>query len=312
MPLSEFSLIKRFFTRPAKNQQTKLSVGDDCALLSVPEGYELAITVDTMVENVHFFPDVSPEDLGYKLLAVNLSDLASMGAQPIAATLALTLPEINKQWLCDFSKGLFDLADKYQVDLIGGDTTSGSLALTVQAMGLVRKGQALKRSTAKVGDLIYVTGVLGDSGLGLKVKQGYLLDSPKLVLQQFNKPEPKINEGLALLSIANACVDVSDGLAADLGHILEASGVGATLSYADLPVSNDVVQYIKETDDWSMPLIAGEDYQLCFTVPAGKVEQVNFNCSCIGVVEEELGLRVNKNGQRSDFIGQGFDHFKEG
>ena len=311
MAASEFSLIKEFFTRPAQNRQTALSVGDDCALLSIPTGHELAITTDTMVENVHFFSDVNPEDLGHKLLAVNLSDLASMGAMPIAVTLALTLPAINEQWLQKFSTGLFALADKHQIDLIGGDTTAGPLTLTIQAMGLVKSGQALKRSDAKSGDLIYVTGTLGDAGLGLKVKQGYQHENPESVLKKFNQPTPKVNEGLQLQNIAHACVDISDGLAADLGHILAMSGVGAVLNYEQLPLSKDIEQYITQTQNWEIPLVAGEDYELCFTVSPEKVPELDIPCTCIGVIEAELGLRLNKLGTITDFKIQGFDHFKE-
>jgi len=312
MAVSEFSLIKQFFTRPAKNKQTQLSVGDDCAILAVPEGYELAVTTDTMVENVHFFSDVNPEDLGHKLLAVNLSDLASMGAMPIAVTLALTLPSVNEKWLLRFSKGLFALADMYGVDLVGGDTTAGPLTLSVQAMGLVKSGEALKRCHAKAGDLICVTGNLGDAGLGLKFKQGYPVDEPENILKQFNRPEPRVSEGLELSKIAHACVDLSDGLAADLGHVLEASNVGATLNYDDLPLSADVVTYIKQSNDWMMPLVAGEDYELCFTVPPERLSELTQQYTCVGVVENCKGLRLNRLGRVVDFTAQGFDHFKRG
>ena len=166
--ITEFSLIDRFFKRQTVNQAITQGIGDDCALLSVPQGFELAITSDTMVENVHFLADVEPYDLGYKLLAVNVSDLASMGAKPLAVTLALTLPKVDEHWLTQFAAGFFALADKYGVDLIGGDTTSGALTLTIQALGLVPQGQGLRRSTAHIGDVICVTGLLGEAGLGVK------------------------------------------------------------------------------------------------------------------------------------------------
>ena len=170
MSLTEFSLIHRFFTRQrVKNPSTRLSIGDDCALLSVPDGYELAVTTDTMVEAVHFFAGTDSEPLGHKLLAVNLSDLASMGAKPLSVTLALTLPKVDEKWLTGFVQGFLSLAERYSVDLIGGDTTSGPLTLTVQAMGLVPKGKALMRAGATPGDFIYMTGSLGDAGLGLKI-----------------------------------------------------------------------------------------------------------------------------------------------
>jgi len=312
MPVSEFGLIKQFFTRPAQNRCTRLSVGDDCALLSVPEGYELAITTDTMVENVHFFPDVNPEQLAYKLLAVNLSDLASMGAEPIAVTLALTLPRVDDAWLLAFSKGLFALAGQYGVDLVGGDTTLGSLTLSIQAMGLVKKGKALKRSGAKAGDLICVTGSLGDAALGLKIKQGYNSDYASDALHRFNMPSPKVEQGLLLQGVANACIDISDGLAADLGHILESSQLGALLNYSDLPLSKGVKDYIKKQDEPFFPLSAGEDYQLCFTISPEKMMRLSMEYTCIGVIEQQQGLRLkHQSGEILDFKTQGYDHFKK-
>jgi len=309
MALAEFNLIKQFFTRPARRESTQLSVGDDCALFSVPEGFELAITVDTMVEGVHFFADVDPKHLGHKLLAVNLSDLASMGAEPVAVTLALTMPKVDALWLDGFAQGLFALADKYAVDLIGGDTTSGPLTLTIQAMGLVPRRQALRRSTAKVGDLIYVTGRMGDAGLGLKIKQGYVSSNSLQALNRFNTPEPRVTEGLVIRSVANACVDISDGLAADLGHVLEKSSVGARLDYQKIPVSDAVIGYIKDTRDWRMPLIAGDDYELCFTVAPENVEKLSIDCTCIGIIEQAQGLRLVREGLVSDFVVGGFEHF---
>ena len=307
--LAEFNLIQQFFTRPAQRKTTRLSVGDDCALLSIPEGYELAITTDTMVENVHFFPDVSPEDLGHKLLAVNLSDLASMGAEPVAITLALTMPNVDSAWLKAFADGMFALADQYQLDLIGGDTTSGSLTLSIQALGLVPKNQALKRSAAKVGDLIYVTGCFGDAGLGLKIKQGYTGQGIQQAMEQFNRPEPRIKEGLAIRSLANACIDISDGLAADLGHILSRSNVGAKLDYAQIPMSNAVTVYTQQTGDWQMPLTAGDDYELCFTITPENARKLNIACTCIGVIVESRGLRLTREGKTSNFNASGFEHF---
>jgi thiamine-monophosphate kinase len=309
MALTEFDIIKKYFTRPAKHKNTQLSVGDDCALLSVPKECDLAITTDTMVEGVHFFSDVEPEYLGHKLLAVNLSDLASMGAEPVAVTLALTLPEVSLVWLQAFAKGMFALADKHAIDLVGGDTTSGPLTLTIQAMGVVPKGRALKRSSAQVGDLVCVTGSIGDAGLGLKLRQGYDCADDIYALQQFNLPEPRIDEGLVLRDLANACVDISDGLAADLGHILNQSGVGARLNYQQLPVSAAVREYVNKTKDWQLPLVAGDDYELCFSISPVKARQLNIACTCIGVIEAEKGLRLVRNGVEFEFLGGGFEHF---
>jgi thiamine-monophosphate kinase len=312
MPLTEFSLIQRFFTQQrVKNPLTDLGIGDDCALLSVPDGYQLAITTDTMVENVHFFDDADPELLGHKLLAVNLSDLASMGAQPLSVTLALTLPKVDEVWLAAFSKGFLSLAEQHSVDLIGGDTTSGPLTLTVQALGLVPKGKALQRSTAQVGDYIYLTGSIGDAGLGLKIKQGYVCSQvhTESALARFNSPNPQVQTGLALLDIANACIDISDGLLADLDHILEKSQVGARLDWELLPLSDAVHSYLNETGDWTMPLIAGDDYELCFTVSPQKAALLTMPCTKIGVIEALPQLRLYKAGQLQSLTSKGYEHF---
>lgn len=310
MPISEFALIQRFFTQQrVKNSSTYLSIGDDCALMSIPDGYQLAVTTDTMVESVHFFAGTCPEQLGHKLLAVNLSDLASMGAIPVSVTLALTLPHVDESWLTAFAKGFLGLAERYSVDLIGGDTTSGPLTLTVQAMGLVPRGKALMRSSAKPGDFIYLTGSLGDAGLGLKINQGYPCANPDAALKRFHQPEPQIEMGLMLIGIANACIDVSDGLTGDLGHILEQSKVGACLYWDELPLSDAVIAYINDTGDWSMPLTAGDDYELCFTVSPEKAAQLAVNCRKIGVIEAIPGLRLLKSGTVQPLTTKGYEHF---
>lgn len=310
MPLSEFSLIRRFFTQQRiANPSTLLGIGDDCALLSIPDGYELAVTTDTMVENVHFFAGADPELLGHKLLAVNLSDLAGMGAKPISVTLALTLPKVDENWLTAFAKGFLNLAERHSVDLIGGDTTSGPLTLTVQAMGLVPKGRALRRSAARPGDFIYMTGFLGDAGLGLKIKQGYCCADSDAALTRFNRPDPQIEAGLALIGVANACIDLSDGLAGDLGHILEQSQVGACLDWDALPLSKAVQTYINDTGDWAMPLTAGDDYELCFTVSPDQADKLAVAAAKIGIIESQPGLRLHKSGNIQPLEVKGFEHF---
>jgi len=310
MPLSEFALIQRFFTKQAvTNSSTRLGIGDDCALLSIPDGYELAITTDTMVENVHFFKDTDPAQLGHKLLAVNLSDLASMGAKPLSVTLALTVPSVNEAWLSAFATGFLTLAERYGVDLIGGDTTSGALTLTVQALGLVPLGMALTRSAAKVGDFIYLSGNIGDAGLGLKITQGYQCADPDNALKQFNQPEPACNIGQKLCGVANACIDISDGLSSDLGHILQQSQVGACVYWDELPLSTAVLTYINDTGDWLLPLVAGDDYQLCFTVSPEKIAQVPEGCQKMGIIEAERGLRLNKAGIIQSLEVKGYEHF---
>jgi thiamine-monophosphate kinase len=312
MAISEFTLIERFFRQQnIKNPSTRTGIGDDCALLSIPDGYELAVTTDTMVENVHFFAGTDPELLGHKLLAVNLSDLASMGAKPVSVTLALTLPKVDESWLEAFSKGFLGLAERYTVDLIGGDTTSGPLTLTVQALGLVPRGQALLRSTAKPGDFIYMTGRLGDAGLGLKITQGYACPNSEAALARFNTPCPQVDTGMALRGIASACIDISDGLAGDLGHILEQSHVGACLDWDFLPLSDEVLAYIQETGDWMLALTAGDDYELCFTVSPEKAEQLTIDCKKIGMIETAPGLRLNKSGLIQPLKVKAFEHFSE-
>ena len=308
--LSEFSLIEKFFKQKKHlNGHTNLGIGDDCALLSIPSGYELAITTDTMVENVHFFADADPAQLGHKLLAVNLSDLAAMGAKPIAVTLALTLPRVDENWLRQFSNGFLGLATQFSVDLIGGDTTQGALTLTVQAMGIVPNGQALKRSTAQIGDAIFMTGNLGDAGLGLKIKQGYRHEDAQEALNRFHAPMPRIDTGLALQGIASACIDISDGLLSDLGHILKQSEVGACVEWEKLPLSPSVQSYIEHTGDVLMPLIGGDDYELCFTVPEKLVRCVPDNCTQIGTIEAQLGLRLKKSGHIETLTAKGYEHF---
>lgn len=307
--LTEFEVIQRFFSQPPLNPVNQLGIGDDCALMEIPPGYQLAVTTDTMVEKVHFFKDADPSCLGHKLLAVNLSDLASMGAKPVSVTLALTLPNIDEIWLAKFSDGFLSLAKKYQVDLIGGDTTQGDLTLTVQALGLVPKNQAMTRSKAKVGDLIYLTGTLGDAGLGLKIKQGYVCQNPQHPLKQLNQPLPCIAEGLAIRDYANACIDISDGVIADLGHILEKSQVGALLDFAKLPLSNEVQAYIENTGDWQLPLIAGDDYQLCFTISPDNAKQLTIDCQQIGIIEAPTGLHIQRSGEKISVTKKGYQHF---
>lgn len=317
--LAEFDLIDRFFRRQkANNPSTLIGIGDDCALIKVGEEAELAVTTDTLVEGIHFFKDADPESLGHKSLAVNLSDLAAMGANPCWATLALALPAVDEVWLRKFSQGFFDLADYYSLDLVGGDTTQGPLTITVQAIGLVPSGQAMLRSTANVGDSIYVTGWIGDAGLGLKIMKSEFNGSDLAVLNRLHRPLPRIEAGLQLTGVANACIDISDGLAADLGHILKASGVGATVFWDQIPFSTSLEQYVEATGDWDMPLIAGDDYELCFTVPIDRTKDLercmtdlDYPYTRIGVIEEPTGLRLVKDSEPIEFPQQGFEHFGE-
>lgn len=317
MALGEFDLIRRYFAAPSvRRADTRLGIGDDCALLAAREDQELAITVDTLVSGVHFLSDVDPEALGHKALAVNLSDLAAMGADPAWITLALTLPQVDEAWLAAFAQGLFGLAQRYGVELVGGDTTRGPLSLTIQAMGWVPNGQALRRSSAHPGDLIYISGPLGSAGLGLKIRLGQTTLVDAEAIRDLERPEPRVEWGRQLRGLASACIDISDGLAADLGHILDQSGVGAELDIDDLPLTDGVQRYIATTGDWSLPLVAGDDYELCFTVPLSHRDELK-QCLAeaglaafpIGQIQAEPGLRLRKNNQPLDFTPQGYEHF---
>ena len=320
MPLSEFNLIKTYFSDiGAGRSDVLLGVGDDCALLQVPDGRELAVSIDTLVSGRHFQPDVDPEALGHKALAVNLSDLAAMGADPAWVTLALSLPEVDEAWLQAFSQGFSLLAKQAGVALVGGDTTRGPLSITVQAHGFVDRRQVMRRDKANPGDLIYVSGQLGDAALALLAQQGKdvgIVDIGSL-LQRLERPEPRLELSAAIRSIACAAIDISDGLLADLGHVCESSRVSALIDADRLPLSSAVRSYVREMGDWRVPLAGGDDYELCFTVPLKQrreleaaVEHLPVSLHRIGVMEKGEGVHCRlPNGAwlKSDF--KGFDHF---
>ncbi len=320
MPLAEFDLIREFFAHSAAGRDdVVLGVGDDCALLQPAAGMELAVTTDTLVEGVHFSNGADPEALGHKSLAVNLSDLAAMGATPSWASLALTMPSSDRNWLEGFSRGFLSLANKHGVVLIGGDTTSGPLAISVTAHGLVKPGQALRRSGAAVGDQIYVTGTLGDAGLALLARQGgYTVESGLVQLEQrLDRPQPRLSAGAALVGIASAAIDISDGLLSDLGHICEASATGARLSLEQLPTSVQVKSYLQQSGDWGTVVAAGDDYELCVVVPREKqaeLDSIKSSLECdfslVGEIVAESG--VNCIGSDGDVVTQltsGYQHF---
>ena len=318
MPATEFSLINHYFARHAQvHDDVVLGIGDDAAVLRVPAGQELVVTTDTMVAGVHFPASATAVDIGHKLLAVNLSDIAAMGAIPRWASLALTLPEVDDDWLEGFCQGLFTLAAEHNVALIGGDTTRGPLTLSITLQGLVPAGQALRRDGAKVGDAIYVSGYLGDAGLALQHELGQCSVAKVTdLLLKLHRPTPRVELGQALRGLASAAIDISDGLLADLGHILEASHVGARLELAALPVSA-AVQAITRSGDWRLPLAAGDDYELCFTVPPSqetalqaKLAGLALPVSRIGQIEAEAGLRCfDAGGACYTPQATGYEHF---
>lgn len=320
MGISEFDLIRDYFAEltPAR-ADVALGVGDDCALLSSPAGQQLAVSIDTLVEGRHFSPGTDPEALGHKCLAVNLSDLAAMGAEPAWVTLALTLPEADPAWLAPFARGFAALAVEQGVQLVGGDTTKGPLSISVQVHGFVPPDTALRRDAASAGDLIYVSGTLGDAGLALLAEQGLYVQPDELgfLRDRLHRPTPRLATGLALRGLANAAIDLSDGLGSDLRHICERSGLGAILYADQLPVSPGVADYIAETGDWALPLSAGDDYELCVTVPANRQGELETlaaalpgGLSWVGVMAAQPGLRVVlPDGGETDRIPSGYDHF---
>ncbi len=317
--LGEFELIQEFFTRdPIPARGTSVAVGDDCALVRVEPSTDLAITVDTLVSGVHFLPDTDPHLLGYKALAVNLSDLAAMAAEPRWCTLALTLPSVEREWLKAFSAGFFELAEKYQIELIGGDTTRGPLAITIQAMGQCPSGMALRRSGARPGDLIYVSGPIGSAGFGLKMQQGEI-KSDSACMRALLKPEPQLELAIALRGIASACIDVSDGLLSDLGHILTSSEVGGEIQINQIPFDPFVEAYLKQSADYHFALTAGDDYELCFTVPPEMKERLTERTKTLGLEIYEVGRITSQRGLDVRFIDgtvmpppkhSGFQHFE--
>ena len=315
---SEFDLIARYFTRPTPS--ARLGVGDDAALIAPRAGFELAVSADMLVAGTHFLADVDPVLLGHKALAVNLSDLAAMGARPRWALLSLALPEADEAWLASFSQGFLVLAAEHGVDLIGGDTTRGPLNLSVTIMGEVEADQALRRDAAQVGDEIWVSGELGAAALGLQ----YLLGERQLApaeaaacLARLHRPVPRVALGCCLIGLAHACIDISDGLVADLGHILERSHVGAEIRLADMPLAAAVAGRLSEPRTLRAALAGGDDYELCFTAPAMRADAIRAAAAEAGVpvarvgrITAEAGLQLfDAEGRAMPLHASGFDHF---
>ncbi|RPH22577.1 thiamine-phosphate kinase [Buttiauxella warmboldiae] len=322
MACGEFSLIARYFDRVSSSRRdVETGIGDDCALLTVAEKQVLAISTDTLVSGIHFLPDIDPRDLGYKALAVNLSDLAAMGADPAWLTLAITLPEVDESWLEAFSDSLFEQLEYYDMQLIGGDTTRGPLAMTLGIHGLVPAGRALKRSGARPGDWIYVTGTPGDSAAGLAILQDRLVVKDAAQSDYLKKrhlrPTPRILHGQALRDLASSAIDLSDGLISDLGHILKASACGARIDLDALPYSEAVKANLSATAALQWALSGGEDYELCFTVPEVNrgaldvaIGNLGIPFTCIGqVLPESEGLQFLQNGKPVMLDLKGYDHF---
>lgn len=317
---SEFDLIARFFTRPAPN--AVLGVGDDAALLLPTPGTELVVSSDMLVAGRHFFTHADPRLLGHKALAVNLSDLAAMGAVPRWATLSLALPAVDESWLSDFSQGFFELAARFGVSLVGGDTTRGPLNVCITVLGEVPAGRALRRSGARAGDDIWVSGELGAAALGLRYLLGQAaLDAgdAALCLDRLHRPEPRVVFGDMLACVAHAAIDISDGLLADLGHILARSGVGAVVEFERLPAHPVVSSRLADALARRCLLAGGDDYELCFTAPPDRARAIQAVAQSAGVaatrigrITAEPGLRLRDGAGQDMEIGErGFDHFAE-
>ena len=317
--MSEFDLIRRFFTRDTPH--AILGVGDDAALLQVSAGNVLAVSSDMLVSGTHFLPDADPFMLGHKTLAVNLSDMAAMGAAPRWAVLAIALPEADEAWLSQFSAGFFSLARQHGVELVGGDTTRGPLNLCVTIFGEVPAQQALRRSGAQAGDEIWVSGCLGDAALALAHLQGRIaLSDTELAacLPILHQPQPRVAMGLALRGIASSAIDISDGLLADLGHILEASQVGAEIEFAALPLSPTMQCHVSQPLARQCILCGGDDYELCFTAPAARhaelsdiAARLNLPLARIGEIVAGRGCIVHDAaGNPLNIETCGYDHFR--
>ncbi len=320
--LSEFDLIRRYFTHPAR--RAVLGVGDDAALLRPGPGMVLAVSTDMLVSGRHFFPDADPEQLGHKALAVNLSDMAAMGAAPRWATLSIALPNVDTRWLAAFSRGFLRLARRHAVDLVGGDTTRGPRNICVQIVGEVPARRTLRRDGARVGDDIWVSGTLGDAALALAAMQGRLKLAAReraAVARRLHAPTPRIGLGIALRGIARSAIDVSDGLVADLGHICARSRVAAAIEFARVPVSATLRRHLDRPTARAAMLGGGDDYELCFTAARSKREEVMRAGTRSGVPVARIGhivsppagacavVVMDAQGLPMRPVRAGFDHF---
>lgn len=318
--MKEFQLIEHYFrNKGQKRRDVELSIGDDCALVNPAENKSIAISCDTLVENVHFLADIPAHALGYKSLAVNLSDLAAMGAEPAWFTLAITLPSVEPEWLEQFSDGLFEIAEYYGIALIGGDTTRGPRSITITINGQVIKGSALTRGGANNGDWVYVTGTLGDSALGLDILRGAKIvntDDKEYLINRHYYPTPRVLAGQALRNLATSAIDLSDGLVSDIQHVLKASKVGAIIDVSQIPLSSSIKANLSREEALSYALTGGEDYELLFTVPESQRGAIDTALIHAGVKFVKIGqicagdkLKLVDQGEPFVPVSHGFEHF---
>ncbi|MGH6622347.1 MAG: thiamine-phosphate kinase [Burkholderiaceae bacterium] len=321
--MGEFELIQRYFARRAPSRpEVVLGIGDDCALLAGIASLEWAVTTDLLVEGIHFLPDVDPRALGHKSLAVNLSDLAACGATPVCFFLSIALPRAEPAWLEAFADGLFRLADPFGCQLAGGDTTRSTAGVTINitALGRVAAGATLRRSGARAGDDVWVSGSLGSAALGLALRRGELRTEPSeeaVAIERLERPTPRVELGQRLVGLATSAIDVSDGLVGDLGHVLAASAVGADIHWEDVPCGVGLAG-LNESTRRRFALAGGDDYELLFTAPAGRRSAIEAAGAAagvpvtrIGAISAAPGLRVlDRHGEAMDSGGPAFDHFR--
>ncbi|MFT7229476.1 MAG: thiamine-monophosphate kinase [Methylophilaceae bacterium] len=322
MKVKEFNVIEDFFKgKSIQRKDVIIGIGDDGAVTHIPQGQALVTTTDTLLSGVHFLADTSPHAIAQKAIAVNLSDLAAMGAQPAWISLSLSLPEVDERWLEEFSNGLQEHAIYYSVQLIGGDTVQGPLAITITAQGFVPFDQALTRSNAKPGDSVYVTGTLGDAGLGLHIAQKKCaLDNQinqNYLLNRLNYPTPRLLVGTSLRRIASSCIDISDGLVSDLRHILKASQCGATIHIDKLPLSQALEESVSTSQAIDYALSAGDDYELLFTVSEEQkghlvtaLASAGVDATYIGQLNGSVGkLELRQGDKPYEYSTEGYEHF---
>jgi thiamine-monophosphate kinase len=321
MSLGEFEVIERYFAAHSARGDVLLGIGDDGAVLECPDGKRLVIAMDTIVEGVHFLADADPFDIGYRALAVNLSDIAAMGAVPSWMTLSLSLQSSDEHWLKRFSEGLFALAREHEVALVGGDTVKGPLVITVQIAGWVEPDRWLTRAGAKPGDLLFVSGVPGEAAAGLSVIQRHIKSEGEFrtaadhLRERFLRPTPRVALGRELRTLASAAMDVSDGLLTDLDKLCSASGCGARVDIDRLPLSDSMKQLFDRQQCVDYALAGGDDYELLFTVPpqhAQAIDQLSVACTRIGVITSGDHAECFADGQPINVVKRGYDHFQSG
>jgi thiamine-monophosphate kinase len=319
--MQEFELIKRYFAEPGLTRKdVELGIGDDAAIINIPANSQLVVTTDTLVEGVHFFADMDPRAIGHRAVAVNLSDIAAMGAEPAWISIAVTLPHVEQEWVKAFTAGIFEICEYYNVQVVGGDTTQGPLSITISAKGLIPQGKAITRSGAKSGDWIFVTGTLGDAAVAIDAinqRKNLPLKHQAFIKNRFEYPTPRVAIAQGLRETASSAIDISDGLLSDIGHILTASNVGGVINVDQLPLSDALMGSVDEDKYLVYALTGGDDYELLFTVPEDKrgaldvtMAHYGIKLTCIGQIMGQSGkLELRKDNQPFTFEGKGYEHF---